>query len=141
MNSQHGNPPPAQAIVFWVIWFSILSGLLIIQFFAAGGLPSGTDQGEPPLMFQGITFMAASVALIIRFGVIPRIKELPKKLPAMIIGLAVSEGIGIIGAFVVRPQYGSTKLFMLAASIVCIVLFAPFYAKASGGNPFTDGPK
>jgi hypothetical protein len=135
MNSQ-GAPQPPQAIVFWVLWFAILSGLLMIQFFAGGGMPSGVDKGDGPVLFQGLALGAGLIAMIVRFVVIPRIGTLEKKLPAMIIGLALSEGIGIIGAFVVRPEFGSTKLFMLAISVGCIVLSAPVYAKLGGGNSF-----
>ena len=111
----------------------------MIQFFAAGGIPSGVDQGKPPVLFQGIALALALVAMVVRFGVIPRIGPLERKLPAMIVGLALSEAIGILGAFVVHPEFGSTRLFMLAVSITCIVASAPVYAKAKlGGNSFRN---
>jgi hypothetical protein len=133
MNTQSSTLAP-QAIVFWVIWFAILSGLLMIQFFAGGGMPSGVDKGEGPVLFQGLALGMGMAAMIVRFVVIPRIGTLEKKLPAMIIGLALSEGIGILGAFVVGPDFGSTKLFMLAISVGCIILYAPVYAKIGGNS-------
>lgn len=144
-SSRHARrvtPPRAntpQPLVFWIIWFAILSGLLIMQFFAGGGIPSGTDQGEEPVLFRLLALGAAAAALFVRFGVIPRIKELEKKLPVMIVGLALAEGIGILGMFAVPRELGATRLFMLGLSIACVVISAPTYAKfPSGGSPFRN---
>lgn len=137
MSSPQEKLQPVQIIVFWIIWFSILSGLLVIQAFAAGGMPSGEDHGNGPLLFQMLALFVATVAMVVRFVVIPKLGTLEKKLPAMIVGLAMSESIGILGAFVVSPDFGATRFFMLAVSIACIVLFAPVYAKPTGGgSPF-----
>ena len=108
----------------------------MIQFFAGGGIPSGVDKGEGPTLFQGLALGMGMMAMIVRFVVIPRIGSLEKKLPAMIIGLAMSEGIGILGALAVSPEFGSTKLFMLVISVGCIVLSAPVYVKPGGGDSF-----
>ena len=140
MPPPEARPQPPQFVVFWVIWFAILSGLFMLQLFAAGGLPSGKDQGDEPLVYHLIALGAAIAAAFIRFGVIPRIAALEKKLPLMIVGLALAEGIGIVGMFVVPSQYGATKLAMLIVSVICVILQAPVYAKPSGsGNPFVGG--
>lgn len=130
------GPQAPQPVIFWIIWFAILSGLFIMQAFAGGGIPSGSDQGEGPVLFQTLALVAAAASLFVRFVVIPRIKELEKKLPAMVVGLALGEGIGIIGMFAVPHQYGATRLFMLGISIACVVLSAPFYAR----SPVVGGP-
>lgn len=133
------KPQSAQVIVFWIIWFAILSGLLMIQSFAAGGMPSGVDQGKAPVLFQVLALALAAIAMAVRFVVIPKLDTLEKKLPAMIVGLALSEAIGILGAFVVSSDFGATRLFMLAVSIICIVVSAPIYARnSSGGSPFRN---
>jgi hypothetical protein len=137
MTTARENTP--QPIIFWIIWFAILSGLLVMQTFAGGGIPSGSDQGEGPVLFQTLALVAAAASLFVRFAVIPRLNELQKKLPAMIVGLALAEGIGILGMFAVPHQYGATRLFMLGLSIVCVVISAPVYAKFPvGGSPFRN---
>lgn len=139
----HSSPQsPLTSLVFWIIWFSILSGLMMLQFFIGGGIPTGGVQGNEPVIYQVIAISIAAAALFVRFIVIPRIDELSKKLPAMIIGLALAEGVGIIGMFVVPQEHTSTRLFMLGTAIVCIVLSAPTYAKSPGsGSPFrNDAP-
>ncbi len=137
MTTPRGNT--AQPIIFWILWFAILSGLLIMQFFAGGGIPSGSDQGEGPVLIQTFALVLAAASLIVRFAVIPRLEELQKKLPAMIVGLALAEGIGIIGMFAVPHQYGATRLFMLGISIICVVISAPVYVKFPVvGSPFRN---
>jgi hypothetical protein len=136
--SSQGSQAPQPAI-FWIIWFAILSGLFVMQSFAGGGIPSGPDQGEAPALFQTLALAAAAASLFVRFVIIPKLKDLEKKLPAMIVGLALGEGIGIIGMFAVPHQYGATRLFMLGISIACVVLSAPFYARSRvGGGPFRN---
>jgi hypothetical protein len=135
MIQPQGNTP--QPIMFWVIWFAILTGLLIMQFFAGGGIPSGSDQGDGPVLFQTLSLVSATASIIVRFVIIPKLRDLQKKLPMMIVGLALAESIGILGMFAVPHQYGATRLFMLGLSIACVVISAPVYAKfAGGGSPF-----
>ena len=132
---------PAQPVVFWIIWLAILSGLMFMQFILGGGIPAGSGQEKEPVIWQVVALGAATVALIVRFIIIPRLEGLQKKLPAMLIGLAVSEGIGIIGMFAIPQEHASTRLFMLGTAIVCIVLSAPVYAKFPGsGSPFRNDP-
>ena len=129
MIPQQNNPKPPQALVFWIIWFAILNGLLMIQFFVGGGIPKGADQGKAPFMFLAIAAGLALVALGIRFVLIPQIKEVPKKLPAMIIGLAISEAIGLLGMFAVSKEFPETQQILFVCAIASIISFAPVYAK------------
>ena len=133
------EPPPARAqaplaIVFWIIWFSILNGLVIIQLFAGGGIPKGENQGNAPVMFLGVAAVIALVALSIRFVLIPQIESPLKKLPAMIVGLALSELIGFIGMFVVSKQFPQTQLSLFVSAIACILCFAPVYVTRRVSN-------
>lgn len=117
-------------IVSWIIWFSILNGLVMIQFFAGGGIPQGENQGNPPVMFMGVAAVLALVALTIRFVVIPQIMNPAKKLPVMVVGLALSELIGFVGMFVVGKDFPETRLALFVSAIVCILSFAPFYMRS-----------
>jgi len=135
--SQASHGPTPQPVVFWIIWFAILSGLFFMQMLVPRGADSSSGDGS--LIFQVIGLGSAAASLIVRFAVIPKLKELQQKLPAMIIGLALAEGVGIIGIFVVSHQDDATRLFLLGVSIVCIVISAPIYAKLpSGGSPFRN---
>jgi hypothetical protein len=130
------NIPPRQdppalptALIFWIIWFATLQGLVLIQFFVGGGIPQGADQGEPPSLFLVIAGALALAALTIRFTVIPKIKTASKLLPAMIIGLALSEAVGFVGLFLVGKEFPTTRLGLFVLALCCIASFAPVYAK------------
>lgn len=120
--------------MFWIIWFAILNGLVMIQFMVGGGIPKGEDHGNPPMMFLAIAGGLAFTALAIRFLVIPKIDAIVRKLPAMIVGLALSEGIGFVGLFGVGKEFPATQQAMFVTAIACILSFAPIYAKPRAEN-------
>ncbi len=126
--SQDSIQPPA-LLVFWIIWFAILQGLVLIQFFVGGGIPKGEDLGDPPALFVAIAGGLALGALVVRFVVIPKIKSVPKMLPAMIIGLALAEAVGLVGMFLIGKEFPTTRLSLFVLSLSCIVSLAPIYAK------------
>jgi hypothetical protein len=125
------SPKPPTALVFWIIWFAILQGFLIIQFMVGGGIPKGSDQGNPPPLFLLLATGLALAVIVIRFKLIPRIDSVPKKLQAMIVGLALSEAIGMLGMFAVGKEFPATRQALFVTAIACIVSFAPVYAKSS----------
>ncbi len=135
------NPRPEVAIVAWIIWFSILSGLMVIQFVVGGGVPGGEDKGSPQVIYYAITAGVAMVALGIRTLVLPNLREIRQKMSAMIIGVAISESIGIICAIAVDKQLGQTRLVMFATSVCCILAYAPYYMKPGDepGSGFREG--
>lgn len=127
--SPQDSPKPPQALVFWILWFAILQGLVMMQYFIGGGIPKGSDQGNPPIQLLALAGGLAIAALAIRFTLIPRLKTISQKLPAMIIGLALSESIGILGMLVVGKNFPATQQVFLVTAIGCIVSFAPVYAR------------
>lgn len=122
--------PPA-LLVFWILWFAILQGLVVIQFFVGGGIPKGEDLGSPPALFVAIAGGLALGALVVRFVVIPKIRSVPNKLPAMIIGLALAEAVGLVGIFLIGREFPTTRLSLFVLAVCCIVSLAPIYAKPS----------
>ncbi|MGC4015565.1 MAG: hypothetical protein QM755_13755 [Luteolibacter sp.] len=132
--SLHPSPAPAKAIVFWVIWFAILSGLFVIQLFVGGGIPEGPDQGQAPLVFIAAGSVAAFASLLVRFLILPSKKSLEQKLPLMIISLALAEAPGIAAAVVVPHGFAQTRLWMFLAAVGCVIISAPVYAKEEPRN-------
>lgn len=120
---------PPTSLVFWIIWFAILQGLVVIQFFVGGGIPKGEDLGDPPILFVTIAGGLALAALAIRFVVIPKIKSVPTMLQAMIIGLALAEAVGLVGMFLIGREFPATRLSLFVLALCCIVSLAPIYAK------------
>jgi hypothetical protein len=132
------SPQPPIQITAWIIWFAILNGLVIIQFIIGGGFPSGINDGDPPALQQYLPAAPAFLALVVRFLVIPRISTPQKKLPVMIVGLALAEATGLLGIFLVDKAYGSTQLTFFVLSVLAILTMAPVYLKNNPNpNPFT----
>ena len=125
------------AIVAWIIWISILQGLFIIQWFAGGGFPTGVDTSEPPAILRFAPALPALLALIVRFLVIPRLQRVEAQLPAMVVGLALAEGTGIVSMFLVDDAYGKTQLIHLILSVLAILMMAPvFIGKKREASPY-----
>lgn len=114
--------------IFWIIWFAIMNGLFIILFFAAGGIPKGTNQGTPPTWIVGVCAALVVIAVAIRFLVIPRIKQLSLLLPVMVAGLAFAEAVGIIAMFLLDKQFPQTRLTLFLTSASTVLIYAPSYA-------------
>lgn len=134
MDSRQDSPKPPPALVFWIIWFAILNGLVMIQFMVGGGIPKGEDFGKPPVEMLAVATVLGLAALAIRFLWIPQIESVVKKLPAMIVGLALSEAIGFVGMFGVGKEFPATRQALFVAAVACIVSLAPVYAKPRAEN-------
>lgn len=123
-------------LVFWLIWVATLKGLTFLQALFGGGTGLGDNHGLL-VAFQVGGLLAAALSLVVRFLVIPRLQETAHKLPAMIIGLAFAEAVGIIGIVVVPTNQEAVRLFLLSLSIICIVVSAPIYVlKRKSSSPF-----
>jgi len=122
----NGNPAPA--LTCWMIWFGILAGMMMIQFFVGHGIPSGPDQGTPPMVLVTVALGAAVISLAIRVRVLPGARTPEEKLKWMIVGLALAEGCGINGIFLIPSEFPHTKLIILIAAVTAILVQAPVYA-------------
>jgi CDP-diglyceride synthetase len=123
--------PKSTAIVFWIMWFALLNGLILMMLFLGGGLPQGENQGKPPALILAMAALLAVFSLGIRFLAIPKTQELEKLLPLMLVGMAFSEGIGIIGIFVVAKELPETRMALFVTSVSAILAYAPFYVHAA----------
>lgn len=127
MNNPKNQPQTPVSLVFWMIWFSIFVGLFILQFFVAGGIPKGANVGQAPTLLISIAAVLAVVSMAIRFVVIPKITSIEKLLPAMIVGLALAEGVGFIGMFALGKEFPETRSALFIASVSAVLAFAPIY--------------
>lgn len=123
--------PKPTAMVFWILWFALLNGIVIITFIVGGGIPEGDNQGKPPTLIIAMAALLAVISVAIRFLVIPKIKELEKLLPLMLLGMAFAESIGIIGIFVVAKELPETRLALFVTSVSAMLAYAPFYVHAA----------
>lgn len=122
------SPNPPTTFVFWIIWFAIFNGLFFLQFFAAGGIPKGENEGDAPLAFVAIAGALALTSMVIRFLVIPKLDTVEKLLPAMIVGLVLAESVGIVGMFLIGKEFPETRLALFVTSVSAVAAFAPIYS-------------
>jgi hypothetical protein len=109
----------AQLLIWWILWFSILFGLVILYFFLSGSTASPSQAGLKFLPLLPLSFGA-----FVRWIVLPRASEASKALPLFLIGLALSEACGILG-FILVPEMRQTY-FVLA--LIGVFQFVPFFA-------------
>ncbi len=114
----------ARLLVWWVIWGSILAGLVLIYLVLGRGKPLPPPSAEDPL--QGlIGIVPLFVSIVIRWLVLPRATDPKRAFVLFVVGLALAEGCGLLGIFLGGPYRDS--LFVLG--VLGITQYAPFYAK------------
>ena len=116
-------------ITAWVIWGAILIGLFVVQFFIGGGIPTGDQMENPPTVMSLICIAGVAIGTLIRWLVIPKLNDNLKLLPAMIVGLALCEGSGLLQIFLLGKEYPDTQKLIFVLAVLGVVQFAPTYFK------------
>jgi len=112
----------------WIIWFAILQGLFILHFFAAPKpVPAEEAVAFSLSMISIVALAAAGIGMVLRWVVIPRITSKLAQLQAMIIGLALCEGSGIIGMFVLPGAHNDERMLLFVVAVATVILSAPIY--------------
>jgi hypothetical protein len=124
------NSPPPLAIIFWLVWFAILSGLVVLQAFLGGGVPNGRNApGAQMPIVVWVCLTEVMGAALVRWLVMPRFAALPQKFVWMVIGLALAEGAGILGMFLLPRDQPETRLVIFLLSLFGVLQFVPLYAR------------
>ena len=115
-------PVPARPalLVWWVIWLSLLAGVILIYVVI---LPR-----RPPIEAAwGVIEMVAcgqvTLSAVVRWLVLPRFREPQRAFPLFIVGVALAECAAFLGIFL--SAY-TTELFVLG--MVGMMQFVPFFA-------------
>ena len=116
-------------IIAWVIWGAILIGLFFLQFFIGGGIPTGDEMENPPTVMSLICIAGVAIGTLIRWLVIPKLNDKPKLLRAMVVGLALSQGSGLLQIFLLGKEYPDSQKLIFVLAVLGVVQFAPTYFK------------
>ena len=113
-------------VVLWFIWFSQAMACVMFSIFLA-------TPGERVNSFQnplGLVFIVIPFALAIglRIGVMPRIKNQLFRPSLIVIGTALSESILILGIFVI-PEFRTISYLLCA---VAMLTHLPFSKRSNG---------
>jgi len=113
----------------WVIWFAMLQGVFVIQWVLGKGIPGGENIDEPMAVWLWVLALGPIVlATIIRWVVIPKLKEVQALPVAMIVGLVFSEMPVFFSLFLIGPDYPQNQIAVLMVAVVSLIQFAPSYA-------------
>lgn len=114
----------------WIIWFSILAGLVILQLSIGGGFPHGGNQGQPPTFFLVLSFAGIVISTVIRWLILPKAKSFQSMQVMMVIGLAFAESAGIFEMFLIGSKFQETQRLLFCLSVAAILQFIPLYASS-----------
>ena len=126
-HQQLAQTPAQMAIQFWVIWFALLPGMVIIMMFAGGGWPSGEDATSwtNPLIF--VPLGALIVSLFVRMVMLPKAPTSEAKLPIAVVGMALGEGAAIIAMFVFPKEYVLARQLFYVLGFLAVCSYIPLY--------------
>jgi len=113
-----------QLLVWWVIWFWILAGLIVIYYFLGRGpLPPAVPGANPLAGLIG--FGPLCVSIVIRWLMLPRATGPARAFVLFIMGVALAEGCGLLGIFLGGPY--REDLFVLG--VLGVGQFVPLNAR------------
>jgi hypothetical protein len=118
-----------QALVMWIIWFVFLQMAFAYHFVLEDGFPSGDNAAEPMASWLWVLcFVPIILATIVRWWVIPKLKDQKQMLSALIVGLALTEASILFELFLIGPDYPQNQIVVLMVAVFSLIQFAPIYA-------------
>jgi|GEM_PF-462090 len=117
-----------QAFVMWIIWFVFLQSSFAYHFVLGNGFPSGENVAEPMASWLwGLCIAPLVVATVVRWLVIPKLKQQSQMLIALVVGLALTEAPIFFELFLIGSDYPQNQIAVLMISVFCLIQFAPIY--------------
>jgi FtsH-binding integral membrane protein len=116
-------PLRAQLLMWWVIWFGILSSLLGFHFV----MPPIDTGLAPTVAFVGL--VPLTVSAVIRWVVLPKVTDLRVGLVLFLVGLGSAEACGLLGKF----TGGENAESLLLLGLLGVVQFMPTFAARQFG--------
>lgn len=124
MNTSAPSPAPrapGPLLVWWVLWFAITNGLIMLRVFLKPAAPAGDSTS----LIAYVALVPLFLSAAIRIFVLPRQTSLVRALPLFIAGLATAEACGIIGLFLGGPRRDT----FVALSLLLLAAYAPVFAR------------
>ncbi len=112
-----------QLMIFWIIWGSLLAGLVVIYVILGQGPVKPVVAADLPVNLAVV--VPLFVSIVLRWLVLPRCHELMRAFPVYIMGLALAEACGLMGIFLGGPYRDS--LFVLG--VLGVTSYVPLFAK------------
>ncbi len=123
-----------QAFVMWIIWFVFLQAAFAYHFIVGDGFPSGENAAEPMAGWLWVLCVVPIVlATMVRWLVIPKLKDQKQMLIALIVGLALTEAPIFFEIFLIGSDYPQNQIAVLMIAVFSLIQFAPIY-----GTPLSE---
>jgi hypothetical protein len=119
VESKTSQVKPAPLFIWWIIWFAIVSGLVVIYFFLGRADADAKTAKEGPLQYVGLAPLVTSC--ILRWLIFPRQTEAAKAFVVFIMGLSLAEGCGIMSLVL----GGGMKLEIFLLALIGVLQWAP----------------
>jgi hypothetical protein len=111
-------------MIWWIIWASVLAGLVVVYYFLGRGpLPPVAPGANPLANLLGL--VPLFVSIVIRWLVLPRASGPGPAFFLFIVGLSLAEACGFMGIFLGGPY--REDLFVLG--VLGVGQFVPLYAR------------
>ena len=118
-----------QALVMWIIWFVFLQMAFAYHFVLEDGFPSGDNAAAPMASWLWVLCLLPTIlATIVRWWVIPKLKDQKQMLSALIVGLALTEASILFELFQIGSDYPQNQIAVLMVAVFSLIQFAPIYA-------------
>ena len=118
-----------QALVMWIIWFVFLQMAFAYHFVLEDGFPSGDNAAEPMASWLWVLCLVPIIlATIVRWWVIPKLKDQKQMLSALIVGLALTEASILFELLLIGSDYPHNQIVVLMIAVFSLIQFAPIYA-------------
>ncbi|MEM8866870.1 MAG: hypothetical protein AAGC73_01255 [Verrucomicrobiota bacterium] len=126
------------AITMWIIWFAMLQSAFIFPFFLGEGFPEGANAEVPMDAWIWVAcFSPLITGTVLRWLVIPKMKEAQQMLVGLIIGMSFGEVAILLSIFLIGSDYPQNQIAVLIVAVLMLILMAPSYA-TPGVNPEKD---
>ena len=93
------TPPQLPVPVWWILWTGITGGLVLV--YVLLGHTAAPVVAELPAFLPYFIATPLLLSCVVRWLVLPRLTSRLKAFPIFIIGLALAEGSGMLGIFLV----------------------------------------
>lgn len=131
-NSNSPSAKPVPVVVPWILWFAILMGYMMLTFLMGGGIPwGGNPAGGSVSPIVYLCVLMVFIACGVRWFLIPRLVGKAELIPALIVGLAISEASGLLGIVMVPKEEIGTRMVIWFPAFFSILQFIPIFARRS----------
>ena len=118
-----------QAFVMWIIWFVFLQMAFAYHFVLEDGFPSGDNAAETMASWLWVLCLLPIIlATIVRWWVIPKLKDQKQMLIALIVGLGLTDAPILFELFLIGSDYPQNQIVVLMVAVFSLIQFAPIYA-------------